>query len=71
MTLNQIRTYTQQVITALHAAGWDADGFGLGNDLRSIGYQPSMPAAYIVLECAERLAECLEANDHPAPAPVR
>ena len=68
MTLNQVRAYTKQVIAALHAAGWHPEGFALGNDLISIGYQP-MPKDYLmVLEDAERMAESLLANDHAAPA---
>jgi hypothetical protein len=67
MNLNQVRDYTANVIKALHAAGWHAEGFDLGNDLNSIGYQP-MPKDYLmVLEDAERMAESLLANDHPAP----
>lgn len=67
MNLNQVRTYTQQVIDALHAAGWHAEGFSLGNDLYDIGYQP-LPSQYLmVLDDAERLAEQLLANDHAAP----
>lgn len=62
MTLNQIRAFTQQTITALHDAGWHREAFGLGNDLQGIGYQPSMVDALMVLEDAERLADALAAN---------
>lgn len=65
--LNQVRTYTKQVIAALHAAGWHAEGFALGDDLYRIGYQP-LPSQYLmVLDDAERLAEQLLANDYAAP----
>jgi hypothetical protein len=67
MNLNEVRAYTKEVIAALHAADWHAEGFALGNDLISIGYQP-MPKDYLmVLDDAERMAEALLANDHAAP----
>lgn len=67
MNLNQVRDYTKQVIAALHAAGWHTEGFALGNDLISIGYQP-LPKDYLmVLEDAERMAEQLEANGFGVP----
>lgn len=65
--LNKVRTYTKQVIAALHAAGWHTEGFALGNDLIGIGYQPLLSQYLMVLDDAERLAEQLLANDHAAP----
>jgi hypothetical protein len=59
MTINEIRTFTQETITALHEAGWHDEAFSLGNDLHGIGYQPSMADALMVLDDAERLAEAL------------
>ena len=71
MTLAEIRSFTQQTITALHDAGWHIEAFQLSNDLHSIGYRPSMAAALLVLEDAERLAaELAEPQDtwasHPS-----
>jgi hypothetical protein len=67
MNLNEVRDYTARVIKALHLAGWHTEGFALGNDLNSIGYQP-LPKDYLmVLDDAERLAEQLLANGCPAP----
>ena len=68
LTLNKTRDYTQQVIRALHNAGWHIEAHGLSNDLYSISYQP-LPAAWLaVFDSAERLAEQLEANGCAAPA---
>jgi len=69
-TLNQTRNYTQQVIRALHDAGWHIEAHGLSNDLYGISYQP-LPSQYLmVLEDAERLAEQLLANGCAAPVLV-
>jgi hypothetical protein len=67
MKLHEVRDYTQRVIKALHTAGWHTEGFALGNDLNSIGYRPMPKDCLMVLEDAERLADQLLANDHPAP----
>jgi hypothetical protein len=70
VNLNQVRDYTASVIKALHTAGWHTEGFALGNDLNSIGYQP-LPTDYLmVLEDAERLADQLLANGCAAPVLV-
>jgi hypothetical protein len=68
LTLNKTRDYAQQVIRALHDAGWHIEAHGLSNDLYSISYQPPTTAWLAVFDSAERLAEQLEANDHAAPA---
>lgn len=67
-TLNRTRDYTQQVIRALHDAGWHIEAHGLSNDLYSISYQPLPNQYLIVLDNAEHLAEQLLANGHAAPA---
>lgn len=67
MSLNEVRSYTKQVIAALHAAGWHSEGFALGDGLYRIGYQPLAKDYLMVLDDAERLAEQLLANDYAAP----
>lgn len=57
MTIHQIRERIQEIITALHTAGWHSEAFSLGNDLYDIGDRPSMANALSVLEDAERLEE--------------
>ncbi len=66
------RNYTQQVIDALHLAGWDREAFELRNELLSIGYRPLPKDWLMVFDSAERLADQLLANGCAAPVhPMR
>lgn len=66
------RQYTQQVIDALHLAGWHIEAFALRNDLLGIGYQPLPKDWLMVFDSAERLADQLEANGCSVPVhPMR